>query len=264
MGVLGEDSPDKLCDTVQYLLGINCILRAVGEHYQLRCPFPDHPSQLTFERNTKGQRCLVYCEDACTKTHDGGLADMKHDRKEVWVCPSSNINRCPVHLTDKYVSLCPDFRGKPNFYLHGLTNTNPAQWYYEQVVGYGTLGKTIGKLCKAAGFKGFYTGHSCRRSGTTCLFQAGVQRKLIKEAPGHRSDTVDKYQITSDEQRIQMSNILCDKPSVVSESVGTTSAAIMGNATETKFVPSKCKLEEKPKMSAPTIKVDSKCEGCSS
>ena len=35
-GVLGEDTPDKLRDTVQFLLGFNFFLRAVGEHYSLR------------------------------------------------------------------------------------------------------------------------------------------------------------------------------------------------------------------------------------
>ena len=35
-GLLGEDSPDKLRDTVLFLLGINLGLRAGDEHHQLR------------------------------------------------------------------------------------------------------------------------------------------------------------------------------------------------------------------------------------
>ena len=31
--ILGEDSPDKLCSTVLYLLGVNCALRAGDKHY---------------------------------------------------------------------------------------------------------------------------------------------------------------------------------------------------------------------------------------
>ena len=54
----------------------------------------------------------------------------------------------------------------------------------------------------------FFTNHSLRCTGGTCLFQAGVGCKLVKEATGHRSDVIDTYQITSDEQREVMSKIL--------------------------------------------------------
>ena len=78
---------------------------------------PDKPSQLQFKKNSKGQRCLVYSEDTVTKANDGGLKNMKSERKVVWDFPSSNINRCPVRLVDKYLSLCPRYYLKPNFYL---------------------------------------------------------------------------------------------------------------------------------------------------
>ena len=35
-GILGEDTPDKLRNTVLFLIGINVLLRAVDEHYNLR------------------------------------------------------------------------------------------------------------------------------------------------------------------------------------------------------------------------------------
>ena len=62
------------------------------------------------------------------------------------------------------------------------------------------------------GFKGYFTGHSLRCTGGSRLFQAGVERKLVMETTGHTSDAVDKYQITSDEQRQKISNILSQKP----------------------------------------------------
>ena len=116
-GVLGEDSPDKLHNTVLFLIGINVYLRAVDEHYNLRREMPTQASQIQFERNSKGQKCLVYREDCVTKTHDGGINDMRRDRKVVWVYPSTNIERCPVRLVDKYLSLCPLYFRKSNFYL---------------------------------------------------------------------------------------------------------------------------------------------------
>ena len=67
-------------------------------------------------------------------------------------------------------------------------------------------------MMKTAEIEGYFTNHSARRTGSTRLFQAGVDRKLVKEATGHHSDAVDKYQLTSHEQRRHMSNILAKKP----------------------------------------------------
>ena len=64
-----------------------------------------------------------------------------------------------------------------------------------------------------AGIEGFYTNHSARCTRSTRLFRAGVQRKLVKECTGHRSDAIDKYQITSDAQRQQMSEIMAEDTS---------------------------------------------------
>ena len=30
----------------------------------------------------------MYREDHVSKTHDGGIKDMRHDRKEVWITPN--------------------------------------------------------------------------------------------------------------------------------------------------------------------------------
>ena len=75
-GTLGEDTPDKLRNTVLFLLGLNLALRAGDEHYDLRRNCEHRPSQLQFKRNDKGVRCLVYTEDSITKTNDGGLKSM--------------------------------------------------------------------------------------------------------------------------------------------------------------------------------------------
>ena len=60
--------------------------------------------------------------------------------------------------------------------------------------------------------EGYFTNHSARCTGGTHLFQAGVDRKLVKKATGHHSDAVDKYQVTSHEQRKAMSAILQNNP----------------------------------------------------
>ena len=209
--ILGEDTPDKLRDTVLFLIGINCGLRAGDEHYDLRRESPTLSSQFTFQRNDDGKYCVVYKEVTVTKTNDGGLNSMRKQRKIVWIYPSENINKCPVRLIDKYVSLCPPVKNekvKSTFYLRALEKPNPAQWYSNRVVGKNTLRQTVGKRLKNSKLDGFFSNHSLRRSGTTRLFQAGIDRKLVKEYTGHRSDAVDQYQVTSNVQQAEMSGIL--------------------------------------------------------
>ena len=211
-GVLGEDSPDKLRNTVLFLLGINVCLRAVEEHYYLRRDTEVSRSQLSFVKNPKGLTCVLYEEDCVTKTHDGGLRDMRRDRKIVWIYPNlGNPSRCPVRLIRKYLSLCPAVAKKENFYLQSLQKPTPAQWYGVQVVGQNSISKVVKKLMEDAGIKGFFTNHSARRTGGTRLFRAGVQCKLVKETTGHSSDAIDKYQITSDEQRQMMSEVIAGR-----------------------------------------------------
>ena len=112
------------------------------------------------------------------------------------------------------MGLCPpitDKDGKSNFYLRSLAHTTPAQWYSIRVMGIHTIQKTVSQMLKDAKLDGYFTNHSLRRSSTTCLFQAGVNRKIVKEFTGHRSDAIDKYQITSDTQCEQLSKIISGK-----------------------------------------------------
>ena len=68
-GVLGVSTPDQLRDTVQFLPGFNFFLRAVQEHYYLQRWTPTHQLHRSLlKKNYKGQRCMLYREDACTKT----------------------------------------------------------------------------------------------------------------------------------------------------------------------------------------------------
>ena len=97
---------------------------------------------------------------------------------------------------------------KHNFYLRSMERPNPSQWYTSQVVGLNTLRKTVGQLLKDSKFDGYFTNHSLRRSNINCLFHAGVDKKLIREISGHRSDAIDKYSETSNAQRRHISNIL--------------------------------------------------------
>ena len=136
--VLGEDNPDKLRDTVLGLLGIYLGLWTGDEYYDLRRGSVDKPSQLNFERAPNGKQCLMYREDTITKTNNGGLKNLKKDRKVICIHPSKDSTKCPVRLVDKYVSLVPEVGPKTkklNFYLRSLEKPNLAQWYGEMPVG---------------------------------------------------------------------------------------------------------------------------------
>ena len=162
-GLLGEENPDQLRRTVLFLIGLNIGLRAGDEHHALRRDTPDLPSQLSFRRNDRGVRCLVYQEDTTSKTNDGGLNHMRKERKIVWVYPSENKVHCPVRIIDKYVSLLPVAKKdtkKPNFYLRSLEKYTPAQWYGEQIVGLNTLKKVVSEMSKQANLDGFLGGLS--------------------------------------------------------------------------------------------------------
>ena len=88
-------------------------------------------------------------------------------------------------------------------------------------MGINAIRKVIGSLTNEGKLEGFFTNHNLRRSGPTRLFQAGVDRKLMKEFTGLSLDAIDKYQITSFQQREEMGKILQGNSSDanVSESV---------------------------------------------
>ena len=136
-------------------------------------------------------------------------------------------------LLEKYLSLCPAYYKKSNFYLKSLTKPVPTQWYGEQVVGQNTISKVVQSIMKEAEIPGFFTNHSARCTGGTRLFRGGVDRKLVKESTGHSSDAVDKYQITSDEQRQMMSRIIAGNQGHVSENETKILDANVGEKTIT-------------------------------
>ena len=252
--VLGEDTPDKLRDTVLFLLGINIALRAVDEHYYLRRDMPEKMSQLAIEKNSKGVECVVFREDSCTKTYDGGLGQMRKERKIVWIYPSKNINRCPVRLLKKYLSLCPkNYFKKPNFYLQSLKSPHPKQWYVREVVGQNKVKEVVKNLLSSAEIDGYFTNHSLRCTGGTRLFQAGIDHKLVKEVTGHRSDAVDCYQITSEEQREHISRVMegsnvveCNDIQSRTETVVPKDKETESNACENSVKVCDCKGKNEP------------------
>ena len=245
-GVLCQDTPEKLRETVLFVLGVNLALHAGDEHYALWRINP----QITFEYNSLGVRCMVYSEDTVTKTNRGGLSDMKKERKAVWVKPSENWQRCPVRIVEKYMNLLPLEGKKANFYLQSLKKIKPNCWYSIVPVGINSLRKVVASLLKDAGLDGFFTNHSLRRTCATCLFQAGKDVKIIKEITGHVSDAVQKYQCTSDEQRMSVSD-------VIQKGIGNVPK--LSEASEMHVVEEKSIDNNTVKFAIPKLKLPIKC-----
>ena len=72
-------------------------------------------------------------------------------------------------------------------------------------------------MLRDAGLDGFFTNHSLCRTAATRLFQAGQNVKIIKEVTGHISNAVEKYEITSDQQRMDVSSIIQGEKKVETE-----------------------------------------------
>ncbi len=186
-GVLGEDEPDKLRDTVLYLLGISCALRGGQEHRNLRCA-PYDP-QVTVCSDSNGEKYLLYCEDARTKANQGGLTGWRHESKTVKVYGNSDTRRDVVWLFQKYVSLLPKNPKSLALYKYGLRSPkSPVTWYADKPVGVNILKKNVSCLTAGAGLCGCFTNHSLRATAATRLFHKGFDEQVIKEVTGHRSD----------------------------------------------------------------------------
>lgn len=63
------------------------------------------------------------------------------------------------------------------FYLRPKTAPKGSVWYDSVPVGIHTLQQTVTKMCKEAGFDGYYTNHSLRATAVTRLYAAGVDKK---------------------------------------------------------------------------------------
>ena len=199
LGLLGTYSPEVLLVTVMYSIGLSCSLRAGKEHHVLgSIPFD---SQFTFFNDKDGKLFFRYREDLGLKTNKGGLKHRKVPGKVVDVHQIDNVDRCPVHILSKYLSMLPSERKCKALYLQCKKNYSPGNWYRDAPVGENKMRSFVKDLCKKAGIPGFYSNHSLRSTSCTRMYDCGVDEQVIQEISGHRSLAVRSYKRTSDEKR---------------------------------------------------------------
>lgn len=200
-GLLGEENPKALLDTMLFLCGIHFALRSGEEHRSLQL------SQFELVVPENGNARFIYTENY-SKNNQGGLQHRKVKPKCV-TCYANEKDpeRCLVRLYQVYLSHLPtDIQ---SFYLTPLRKTKGAMWYSKVPVGHNTLSQTVGRLCKQAGITGLKTHHSLRVTSATRLFQSGVDEQAIMSHTGHRSvDDVRSYKRISEEQKKAVSGIL--------------------------------------------------------
>ena len=127
MGLLGTWSPVVLLNTVIFLIGKGCALRAGKEHRLLRSP--PFKSQFEFFTDNEGNPYIRYTEDLGLKTNKGGLKHRKIDPKIVHMYSIPNKDRCPVTIISKYLSLLPNERKCTAFYLQPLQKFKTTFWF---------------------------------------------------------------------------------------------------------------------------------------
>ncbi len=196
-GSLGEDTPEKLHNTVMYLLGLSCALRGGQEHRNLRCP--GHDCQFTVcTDSASGATYLQYVEDEQKKTNQGGLQGRRSERKVVKIWGNPDPTR-DVRLFLKYTGLLPIDGKSEALYKYPLSDKKLTgkTWYADKPVGVNSLKKIVGNLAKEAGLVGHFTNHSLCAMAATRMYNGGVDEQVIKEITGHKSDSVRAYKHTN-------------------------------------------------------------------
>ena len=186
--VLGDDTPEKLVNTLLYLNGVHFALRAAEEHKSLcvGLQFKVHYDSAV------GLKFLEYTE--CTSKCNQGGINSRYIKPKITRAYQNvtNSDRCMVRLYEKYMSHRPDHDPKcsKDFYLWPLAIPNGNVWYSCQPRGCHTLGEVVKKMCEKAGLPGRRTNHSCRASSATRMYENGQDEQLICERTGHRSIAV--------------------------------------------------------------------------
>jgi hypothetical protein len=200
-GILGTSNPKTLFHTLFWTVGVNFGLRGGDEHRNLT---QDNFRVVT---DTDGLEYLEYCE-SISKTYKGGLKHRRIEphRARAYAIPGSD--RCPVKLYRTYISRLNPSAQSSTFYFQPLTTPAGSVWFSLAPVGHNKLKDIVKTMMQMAGYHGYYTNHSLRATTATRLFKEHIPEQMIMEQTGHRSNAINNYKRTTDEQKRLVSAVL--------------------------------------------------------
>lgn len=201
-GILGCENPKQLQQTIIYMMGIQCGLRAATEHKSLKHG-DNSQIQIVCE---EGRDILVYREFVSKNKHFG-LKQSRMEPKVVRVLPNEeNKERCLVSLYKKYLlhrpKSCID-----SLHLSCIQNPEGTVWYKNSPLGIHQIEKVTKELMEKLGKEGYFTNTSLRRSAKTRLVEAGIPREVSKRRIGHISNADCAY-ISQRAMENKMSKVL--------------------------------------------------------
>ncbi len=210
-GVLGDDTPEKLVNTLMYLIGIHFALHGGDEHKALKVGlFAQIKLMYDEEQDVK----YLQYQPTQLKNNQGGIKDMWHKPKVVKAYENlTNPDCCIVHIFEKYMGLHPNAHPKyrQDLYLRPLSRVpdNPRMpWFSCQPMGIHSIQSVLSGICAWGGLKGKHTNHTLKATAATRLYEKGVEEQLIQERLGNSSEAVRSYKRTSTQQNVEISKIL--------------------------------------------------------
>ncbi|XP_062611438.1 uncharacterized protein LOC134273266 [Saccostrea cucullata] len=132
-----------------------------------------------------------------SKNFSGGLNQRKIEAKSIRHYSSASDDRSLFLIYKTYLELT-ETSEDGSFYRRPNGGITPR--FSSQVVGINKLSTLIKTMCTEAGLSGNFSNHSGKRTCATSLYNSGVDKQLIMERTGHRSDAVRKYKRTSTTQ----------------------------------------------------------------
>jgi len=212
-GLLGDNSPHVLLDTIIFYNGLYFALHSGKEYCQLRSSL----CQIEVVEVPGERLCLRY-EEELSKNRPGGIKGQKMKPNIFHHSNTLNPERCFVKLFKLYTDLFPENWSPDAFYFPPSSKPISSCWYTVKPLGHNTLHKMVNRLCEKANIFGSKTNHSLHANAATQLYKARVDKQLVMKRTGHRSlEGVHNYKQTSDTQRVALSDILNNKKACTSD-----------------------------------------------
>ena len=166
-------------------------------------------TQITVGFNDDNVKCLIFRDDAKSKTNQGGLTHAFMQPKVVQIYAHPNTAHCPIRLYEKYIGLLPETKKYDALYMHPKVHCVPNCWYIDRPMGIVQITPTFKRLCKIIGKTDKkYVNQSLRATNATRMTDEHIDTQMIKDFTGHRSNAVEGYKHINDNVHHHASSVI--------------------------------------------------------